>query len=104
MAAESCYNGGNREKGNSMTELLQRAINQVQALPEDEQNRVARLMLDASETVHLADGEGTGEQKPIWEIAVELMKDVPEEDLEKLPTDGATEHDHYIYGTPKRYS
>ncbi len=75
-----------------MTELLRKAIDQVQALPEDEQDRVARLMLDATETVHKANDDG--EQMPFWERAVELMKDVPEEDLEKLPTDGATEHDH----------
>lgn len=24
------------------------------------------------------------------------------ETLDRLPTDGAAEHDHYIYGTPKR--
>ncbi len=29
---------------------------------------------------------------------------IPEEELEKLPTDGAAELDHYIYGTPKRNS
>ena len=33
-----------------------------------------------------------------------IMKDVPDEELEKLPKDGAAEIDHYIYGTPKRYS
>ena len=27
---------------------------------------------------------------------------LPPETLDRLPTDGATEHDHYIYGTPKR--
>ena len=85
-----------------MTELLRKAIDQVQALPVDEQDRVARLMLYATETVDKANGDG--EQMPFWERAVELMKDVPEEDLEKLPTDGATEHDHYIYGTSKRHS
>ena len=85
-----------------MTELLRKAIDQVQALPEKEQDRVAQLMLDAAEAVGNADDNG--EQMPFWERAVELMKDVPEDDLERLPTDGATEHDHYIYGTPKRHS
>ena len=85
-----------------MTDLLQKALDRVQALPEDEQNRVARLMLDVAEAVHKDNGEG--EQMPFWERAVELMKDVPEEELDKFPTDGATEHDHYIYGTPKKYS
>jgi hypothetical protein len=30
------------------------------------------------------------------------MSDVPPEIFESLPRDGASEHDHYIYGTPKR--
>jgi Arc/MetJ-type ribon-helix-helix transcriptional regulator len=40
--------------------------------------------------------------KPIWEVFQELSADVPEEDWDKLPTDLAEQHDHYIYGTPKR--
>ncbi len=42
--------------------------------------------------------------QPIWKLFAEAFKDVPEEELERLPTDGATQHDHYIYGTPKRPS
>ena len=87
-----------------MTELLQKAIERVQALPDDEQDRVAKLMLDAAGAPNEANDEGAETQKPFWERAVELMQDVPAEDLEKLPIDGATEHDHYIYGTPKKYS
>jgi hypothetical protein len=40
--------------------------------------------------------------KPIWEQFIEAFKDVPEEELERLPVDGAAQHDHYIYGLPKR--
>jgi Arc/MetJ-type ribon-helix-helix transcriptional regulator len=40
--------------------------------------------------------------KPIWEVADELRRSIPEEEWDKLPVDGASEHDHYIYGTPKR--
>ncbi len=39
--------------------------------------------------------------KPIWEIFA-TTDDIPDEEWEKLPTDLATQHDHYIYGTPKR--
>jgi hypothetical protein len=39
--------------------------------------------------------------KPIWEVAAELTRDIPTEILETLPTDGAEQHDHYLYGTPK---
>jgi Arc/MetJ-type ribon-helix-helix transcriptional regulator len=40
--------------------------------------------------------------KPIWERAAELRKSIPEEEWAKLPTDGARQLDHYIYGSPKR--
>ncbi len=39
---------------------------------------------------------------PIWQVLSESMQDLPPEDLAALPTDGATNHDHYIYGLPKR--
>jgi antitoxin component of MazEF toxin-antitoxin module len=41
-------------------------------------------------------------RQPIWEEILDLVKDIPPEELDKLPTDGASQHDHYIYGTPKR--
>ena len=44
------------------------------------------------------------EHRPTWEVALDLFKDIPEEEWENLPSDGALEHDHYIYGTPKKYS
>ena len=41
-------------------------------------------------------------RKPIWERAAELRKSIPTEEWDKVPVDGASQHDHYIYGTPKR--
>lgn len=41
-------------------------------------------------------------RKSFGEIAAELLADVPEEVFDRLPTDGAAQHDHYLYGTPKR--
>jgi putative addiction module CopG family antidote len=43
-------------------------------------------------------------RKPIWEVAEERMGAVPDEELERLPADGAEHLDHYLYGTPKRTS
>ena len=40
--------------------------------------------------------------KPIWEQFIEAFQDAPDEELERLPVDGAAQHDHYIYGLPKR--
>ncbi|HWY88106.1 MAG TPA: AbrB/MazE/SpoVT family DNA-binding domain-containing protein [Gemmataceae bacterium] len=39
---------------------------------------------------------------PVWERILALTADAPSEELAKVPTDGASQHDHYLYGTPKR--
>jgi antitoxin component of MazEF toxin-antitoxin module len=36
------------------------------------------------------------------EQILELARQAPQEVWDRLPTDGASQHDHYIYGTPKR--
>jgi Arc/MetJ-type ribon-helix-helix transcriptional regulator len=40
--------------------------------------------------------------KPIWERILERSAAIPDEEWRKVPVDGAEQHDHYIYGTPKR--
>jgi hypothetical protein len=42
--------------------------------------------------------------KPIWERILERSAAIPDEEFDKLPTDLAEQHDHYLYGTPKRPS
>jgi len=32
----------------------------------------------------------------------DLTADVPSEEWDNFPSDGALNHDHYLYGTPKR--
>ena len=41
-------------------------------------------------------------QDDIWNIAQKITEDMTEEELQQLPIDGAQQHDHYIYGTPKK--
>lgn len=52
------------------------------------------------EPVEEGDPSGTPD---LWDILDAIWSDVPDEDLQKMPTDLAAEHDHYIYGTPKKY-
>jgi hypothetical protein len=40
--------------------------------------------------------------KPIWAQFADTFQDVPEEDIARLPTDLASQVDHYVYGLPKR--
>jgi Arc/MetJ-type ribon-helix-helix transcriptional regulator len=41
-------------------------------------------------------------RKTIWERILERSAAIPDEEWDKLPTDLAEQHDHYLYGTPKR--
>ena len=36
------------------------------------------------------------------DIVLERMRNVPPETMAAMPKDGASQHDHYIYGWPKR--
>jgi hypothetical protein len=64
---------------------------------------VERLRLEQAEVEQPATNRAgaVAACKPIWEVAAELRKSVPPEEWAKLPVDGAAQHDHYIYGTPK---
>jgi len=49
------------------------------------------------------EAEGSG-SKSFWEAFTNQIQALPDEVFEHLPTDGASEHDHYLYGSPKRNS
>jgi hypothetical protein len=38
----------------------------------------------------------------IADVICENMQDVPPEIMARMPQDGASQHDHYIYGWPKK--
>ena len=42
------------------------------------------------------------DRKPVWERILERTAAIPDEEWDKLPADLAEQHDHYLYGTPKR--
>jgi hypothetical protein len=56
----------------------------------------------AEQSAPVPTAPGTRDDRPIWEIIADSMKDVPAEIIATLPQDGASQHDHYIYGWPKR--
>lgn len=49
-----------------------------------------------------ADRDCAAEDKPIWEVAADLVRDIPEDVLNSVPADSAAQHDHYLYGASKR--
>ena len=60
--------------------------------------------LKQAEASQPATDGATQENKPVWEEILELTADVPPEEWDKLPSDLAEQHDHYLYGTPRRPS
>jgi len=48
------------------------------------------------------DPPATPPRQHIARFIAESMKDVPPEIMATMPTDGASHHDHYIYGWQKR--
>jgi len=41
-------------------------------------------------------------RRHIADVIRENMQDVPPEIMARMPEDGASQHDHYIYGWPKK--
>ena len=69
----------------------------VRMLSEDRQRQVVELIAEL-----LKEEQAGTDARPIWEIFAELSAQVPAEEWSKLPSDGAEQHDHYLYGVPKR--
>ncbi len=40
--------------------------------------------------------------RTLWEMWKGHLKDIPQAEIDKLPVDGAKNHDHYLYGAPKK--
>ncbi len=45
---------------------------------------------------------GREDDRPVSEMIREIWADMPDDVRAKLPTDGASQVDHYVYGLPKR--
>jgi hypothetical protein len=41
-------------------------------------------------------------KRPIWEVFADLARQIPEEELAKIPHDGSENLDGYLYGAPKK--
>ena len=80
--------------------LEQVILEKIRALPDNKQQEVLALVEEMLKENH--EQPPRENVRPIWEIITELSAQVPMEEWEKLPSDGAEQHDHYLYGAPKR--
>lgn len=75
----------------------------AQPLPLSEHEKV-RVTVEPQVVVDVRGPEiGKEPARPtLAEKLIALANALPEEVVARLPSDGASQHDHYIYGTPKR--
>ncbi len=79
------------------TEIAQTIFEKVKILPLNDQKEILEIV--ESKTLLAA----AKDARPIWEVIAEISNEIPDEEWEKLPSDGSVNHDHYLYGAPKKY-
>ena len=78
------------------TEIAETIYEKVKDLPPDKQEEVLEFIEEKISLIQKKDS------RPIWEIIEERVSKLSDETLKKLPIDGAENHDHYLYGAPKK--
>ena len=80
-----------------MSANLQHTIQeQIRVLSEEEMRQVLNFVNG------LRKEKTTSQTKPISAIFEDLSSEIPLEEWRELPSDGAENHDHYLYGAPKK--
>ncbi len=79
------------------SEIAQTIFEKVKGLSLDEQKKVLEIVEKKISALPKKDS------RPIWEVIAEISSEIPDEEWAKLPTDGSVNHDHYLYGAPKKY-
>ena len=80
-----------------MSATLQHTIQeQIRVLSEEEMRQVLNFVNG------LRKERATSQVKPISAIFEDLSSEIPLDEWRELPSDGAENHDHYLYGAPKK--
>ena len=73
------------------TNVTEQISRRVKLLPAEKQEQVLEFV------------ESLGSpQRSMLDIIKEIKATIPQDVLENLPVDGAENHDHYLYGAPKK--
>lgn len=75
-------------------DIQQAVIEKLALLSPDKQQQVLAF------TEELAQQESSGQT--LWDMMQECIRDIPPDAFDDLPSDGALNLDHYLYGAPKR--
>jgi hypothetical protein len=90
-----------RETGGPLSTLLAAIANALEEVEEDVRSEHEHGETNGHQTAAPAQ-EAHEAPKPIWELFEEASLTIPDEELDRLPTDLAAQVDHYVYGLPKR--
>lgn len=75
------------------TDVTQEILEVVKILPTDKQRQILQQ----------AEALAKEESKPtIWDRIRERSARIPDKVWEQMPADGSEQHDHYLYGVPKK--
>ena len=80
--------------------IEQQVIEAIRVLPEIKQMQVLSYVKQISQTE--TNKEKRPKKRKLLEKLEALMKELPPDAFEGYPTDGSLNHDHYLYGSPKR--
>lgn len=73
------------------SDVAETIYERVKNLPAEQQEEV----LEFVETL-------TKPPKTLWEMWQPLLAEIPQEELDEVPTDASVNLDHYLYGSPKK--
>ena len=76
------------------TQILETLLAKVRDLPPEQQRDVLNF-------VEKLTAEDVQPRLTIWQEIREIVKDVPDEEWQRLPRDVSANVDHYLYGAPK---
>lgn len=80
--------------------LEQSILEKLQALPDQKQQEVLALVDEMLKESH--EPAPRENVRPIWEIISEISGQAPPGTWDDVPSDGSVNHDHYLYGAPKK--
>ena len=73
------------------TDVVQTIVEKVKVLSTEQQEKVLEFVENLKP-----------EKRTPWQIWQEHLKDIPDEEFDKIPTDASQNLDHYLYGAPKK--
>ena len=73
------------------TDVAETIYEKVKTLPAEQQEEVLDFVKNLEP-----------QRQTLWEMWQKHLKDIPQEELDEIPTDASVNLDHYLYGAPKK--